>query len=1173
MKNSPKIKLTALILAIVLLVSSLPFTAVRAEETTIHLGVFSDPHYFPNSLSGGNNEAYFKKNYYKSKEYDEHDSQLSNALRGIETVLAEYEEQGLNFLLVPGDLTKDGELEGHKEFAAKLEEWQAKTGIPVFVTNGNHDVNNSDACTFVNGTEEPAEKTSPEQFREIYANLGFDKADSFYTPAGYPENKGGMLSYAADLGDAFRLIVVDTNKYSPDNGSEDSEHLTDGMVSEDLLKWVVNEAKQAKRDGKTPFVMQHHNIVPHMAIEEATFFAFVLDDWQRVAETYADAGIHYVYTGHLHSSDTSSLVNDNGEKITDILTPTLSGYPNYFRTVDMTTDGNTTTLDMINWDIDDERLGLPPICTDEGETFAVPYKFTKSFDRTFGNDINDFLYRTLEGVVDKYFTQIAAAGGIIPFLKTKGIDVEQLLINLIGTNGLAIGDLDILTVRTNVMGLINDIDRQIMEVYINHPTETLDKVMVMIKKLLDFEVSSYPCTYNHEALGNPLTGKGCTLGEYATTALLLYYGGDEDLYGKAGYEYLEDALEGFDSGVTTEKFFRLLIDVLDHDLIQGEILKNINLNPGGLFPENSVFELFGRILNAVFIRLFGGDNSIVNVVDKVLSLKVVPEDYSSIDNILNTLLIDKYLTPSQFEAWGATISWMIKSLVFDEDPGEAQDNNITVTYSGAVDFEPSKGEYRLPDNLNMTLTADPSTSATISWITKYSVEDTDIEIVDYSENPEFTGRPTTGGNIKASHESVILSYPGADLGVFSFLPFDKDYVKHTITLTGLEPGKKYSYRVGSAERGWWSEPGTVTTALGADEAFTFFNITDPQAQRPSHYETYGEVMKAAAALYPDARFTVSNGDQVDMGENMKHWNYFFNSSDTFRNIPFMPTSGNHEDAQGVLGKYFALPNVPEQELDSGVYYSYDYNNVHFTVLNTNDMEDKKLGDKQIEWLKNDIRNSDADWHIVVLHKALYANGIYYKDKETVNLRNQLAGLLPYLGVDLVLEGHNHVYTRTGVMKSNCAVPTRTETVTYNGGEYEMKLDPQGTVYSIICSAGVKEYKMADQKECDKYFASAESVVSNEYPMFSAITVDGSNLYYNAYQVIDGKAKLADSFGISKSGKAKSAGDIFANTVLDRAITAVLTRLNLKLTWRITQVFITMLAPVMILFSRFFDMIA
>lgn len=1172
MMKSSKAKITALLLSLAILISSLPLVVVQAQEGTIHLGIFSDPHYFPNSLSGGNNEAYFKKNYYKSKEYDEHDSQINNALEGIEKVLSEYEREGANFLLIPGDLTKDGELEGHRELAAKLEEWEARTGIPVFVTNGNHDVNNSDASTFVNGIEEQGEKTSPEQFREIYKNLGYDEADSFFTPADYPAVKGGMLSYAADLGDAFRLIVVDTNIYTVDNGAKEEEHVTDGTVGPELLKWVVNEAETAKREGKTPFVMQHHNIVPHMEIEEATFFAFVLKDWLRVAETYADAGIHYVYSGHLHSSDTSSHINDNGEMLTDILTPTLSGYPNYFRTVDMTTDGENTTLDMINWDIDDTRLGLPPVRTDEGEEFSVPYKYTKSFDRTFGNNINDFLYRTLEGVVDKYFGQIAATGGLIPFLKAKNIDVEQLLIGLIGTNGLALGNLDIVTVRTNLMGLIHDIDRQIMDTYITHPTETLDKVMVMIKKLLDFEVSSYPCTYNNEILGTPLTGKGCTLGEYATTALLLYYGGDEDIYGKAGYEYLEDALEGFDSGVTTEAFFRLLIDVLDHDLIQGEILKNIDLNPGELFPEGSLFSLFGRLLNAIFIRIFGGNNSIINIVDKVLSIPLVPDEYSSIDNILNTLLIDKYLTKSQFEAWGATIKWMIKSLVFDDNPDKVKDNNITISYSGSVDFEPTKDDYRLPNNLNMTLAADPATGATISWITKYSIEDSDIEITDYSENPQFTGRPAAGAGITASSESVILKYPGADLGVIGILPFGRDYIKHSVTLTGLEPGKKYSYRVGSAEKGWWSEPGVITTSGGKDEAFTFINLTDPQAQRPSHYETYASVMDAATSLYPDARFTVSNGDQVDLGENMKHWNYFFNSSDTFRSIPFMPTSGNHEDAENVLSNYFTLANVPEQDLDSGVFYSYDYNNVHFTVLNTNDMEDKKLSDKQLEWMKNDIQSSDADWHIVVLHKALYATGIYYKDKETVNLRNQLSALLPYLGVDLVLEGHNHVYTRTGVMNANSAVPTQTAKESYNGSEYEMKLDPQGTVYSIICSAGVKEYQEVEAEKCDKYFDRAEKTVENDYPMFSAITVDGNKLYYNAYQVIDGEAKLADSFGISKSENSKSPADFFGNSVLGRIISTLLSKLSLKSTWKFTGIFIKMLAPVMILFSRFFSMI-
>ncbi len=1164
MKKSRAFKILSIVLSMVILAVSLPYAAAGAEETTVHLGVFSDPHYFPDSLSGGNNEAFFKKNYYKSKEYEDHDSLLDNALEGIDKVLSRYESENANYVLIPGDLTKDGELEGHKELAKKLEDWEKKTGIPVFVTNGNHDINNSDACTFENNKEEPAEKTTPEQFREIYKNLGFDMADSFYTPAKYPENKGGMLSYAADLGDSFRLIVVDTNKYSPDNGSETGEHLTDGMIGEDLLKWITAEAKKAEKSGKTPVVMQHHNIVPHMEIEEATFFAFVLDDWQRVVETYGDAGIHYVFTGHLHASDTSSHINDNGETVTDILTPTLSGYPNYFRTVDMTTDGKKTTMDMVNWDIDDEKLGLPPVKTDAGKEYKAPYKYSASFDKTFGNDIRDFLRRTLEGVVDKYFTQIAGEGGLIPFLKTKDIDVEQLLTGLIGTNGLALGDMDILTVRTNLMGLINDIDRQIMDVYITQPEQTLDKVMGYIDKLLSFEVSSYPDNYNSEVLGTKATGKGCTLAEYATTALLLYYGGDEDLYGKEGYEFIKDALDGFDGGKTTEGFFNLLIDVLDHDLIQGEILKNINLNPGELFPENSIFALLGRLINAIFIRLMGGDNSIVNIVDKVLSLSVVPEDYSSIDNILDTLLISKYLTKSQFEAWGATISWMIKSLVFDENPEEVFDNNITVTYSSAVDFEPTKDDFRLPSFINMTLAQDPSTSAVITWITKYSVEDSDIELIPYSANPVFTGKATKDSRVSAENEKVMLSYPGADLGVLNILPFAKDYVKHTVTLTGLEKGAKYSYRVGSAARGWWSEPGTIVTDGG--EAFTFINITDPQAQRPSHYETYKNVIDAARGLYPDARFVVSNGDQTDLGENMKHWKYFFNSTGAFLDMPFMPSSGNHEDAQAVLGNYFTLPNVPEQDLETGTFYSYDYNNVHFTVLNTNDMEDKKLSDAQIEWMKNDIKQSDADWHIVVLHKALYATGIYYKDKETVNLRNQLAGLLPYLGVDLVLEGHNHVYTRTGVMDRNAAVPVQTEKETYNGSEYDMKLDPRGTVYSIICSAGVKEYQEVGQDKTDSYFASPECVVSNDYPMFSAITVDGGKLYYDAYQVIDGQAKKVDSFGISKSEGAKKPYEK-AGGLLDGVLTGLLSNQNLKITWRIIQFFLILFTPVMRLFGK------
>ena len=88
----------------------------------------------------------------------------------------------------------------------------------------------------------------------------------------------------------------------------------------------------------------------------------------------------------------------------------------------------------------------------------------------------------------------------------------------------------------------------------------------------------------------------------------------------------------------------------------------------------------------------------------------------------------------------------------------------------------------------------------MTWLTKYSLTDSDIELLPYSSSPRFTGRPTTDSRVNASSEAVTRSYPGADLGIFGLLPYETDYVLHTVKLSGLEPGTKYSYRVGDAEK-------------------------------------------------------------------------------------------------------------------------------------------------------------------------------------------------------------------------------------------------------------------------------------------------------------------------------------------------------------------------------------
>lgn len=1135
-------KLLCITLAFAMLIACIPMAA-NADTSKIRFGVISDIHYLAPSLQG-NDEVWDTLVQQKHKEYDITDALIDNALDGVKRN-AEGKD---TYLLIPGDLTKDGELESHRVLAARLEKFEKETGIPVLVVPGNHDINNSNAATYVNGKKESAEKTSPEQFREIYKNLGYDLADSFFVPA--EGNKGGMLSYAVTLG-GYRIIAIDSLIYSDDNGAENSEHETAGNISDDLLAWILDECEKAENQGLTVVGMQHHNLVPHMDIEEATFAPFVVADWLRVADSYADAGMHYIFTGHLHSNDIASHCSDKGEVIYDILTPTLTGYPNYYKIVDFSSDSKEISMNCDTKEIDEYKNVVAP----DGTVFSKPFSITYSFERTFGNgSINELVIGMLTPIITDLFAEISESGGIGEYLKLKNLDLEKIIIDALGTNGLALGPVEILTVSSNAMGFINDLFSQIDEVYINNPELTMSKLETIVNKLLAFRVSDYKAELLEDKLGYTVNAEGCTIGEYATTVVFTYYAGDEDII---EYPYILDALDGFDSGVLTEKFFNLLLEVVRDDLVQNEILANLDFNPGELFPKGTMFYLFGRLLQGTVEALLGGDNSFINLVESVLSIPLVPDEYSSVESIISTIL-GEYLTFSQYESWGHTIKWMVSSFIIDND---GKDSDTRIAYKGRISPPVSKENYRLPNNVITTLGEVSSTEVSITWLTRYSVTGSDIELVEYSENPRFTGKATSGKGIDGSCELIGKTYFGADLGIIGLMPYTKDYAKHTVRLSGLEPGKKYCYRVGDASKGWWSEAGVIRTADGGDEDFTFIYLTDPQAQRADHYNRFASVLDAATAEYPDARFVVSAGDQVDEGRNMKHWRYFFNSTDKLLNLPYMPSTGNHEDEGAVISENFILPNVPEQNLDSGVYYSYDYNDVHFTVLNTNDDEDDKLGEEQINWLKNDIKSSDAKWKIVVFHKAIYSNGSHYDDGEVEGMRAQLSTLLPYLGVDLVLQGHDHVYLRTDVINSNAVIPAKEETVSFDGLDYSLKYNPKGSIYSICGTSGVKVYQTKDVEATDKLFPRAEKLnaENTKNSMFSSITVEGDRLYYNAYEVEDGKAIRVDNFAIEKTEN-ESVSDKAG--IFGTVVEAMFEGIDMTSFWKVTNLFFSAIGKVM-----------
>lgn len=1144
MKKTSVKKVLCIVLSIALIIGIVPVMMASAASASATFAVFSDLHYLADNLYDYNSTAWNQYLETSDREMEQANSIIQNAFDLADYYLEQAKENNAGFVLIPGDLTKDGELESHKQLAQKFNAFEQETGIPVFLVPGNHDIRNSNGRDFKGDKAVAAVRTEPSDFETIYKNFGYDESDPDCISRFHPKDGklGGGLSYAWKLNDNFMLLGIDSAIYSPDNGAKGDEHLTDGTIGPDLMSWIEEQCAYAKENNLEIVLIEHHNLVPHMEIEEATFFSFVVRDWEYVCDKYADAGIHYAFTGHLHSNDTSSYVNDNGERITDILCPTLTGYPNKVKVIKLTAANGDLTLDMESHEID-ELAPVSYVRNGETITYDVPFRKTYSFDSTFGESIEDFALALLKGVVLDYFPQIQEAGGLLKFLENKGIDLQQIIIDALGTNGLEIGDTEILTISQNVMGFIKDFASQVDKKYISNPDYVLDFAQQILHKLLSFKVSDKPCTAIYDEFGFKTDGP-TTIGDYARVVIYIMYGGDEDI---SDDPMMQEVLDDFESGKLAKEFFNLLREVVINDLIENELLSNLNFNPGELFPESAPFHLTGIILQKITEALLGGDNSFMNLVSSILGISLVPDKYSSIDNILDTLVCDEYLTDSQFQGWGHTISWMVSTIAIDSNPGGKDDNTYSITYSGPEEVEATKDNYRLPSNIAVTLSEDASTGAYITWLTKYSVKGTDIQIVPYNEKPDFKNGSTITFTQTASSETVSLSYPGADLGIFGILDYSKDYTRHYLSISNLEPGHKYSYRVGDAARGWWSDPAVLETADKSDK-FTFIHLSDMQSQNEKQYETFHSVLKAAFDTAPDAKFIVSSGDQVDLGKNCKLWKYLFNvSSDYLMSTRFMPTTGNHEKEGSIITGNFMLPNVAkDQNLDTGVYYSYDYNNCHFTVLNTNDDEDDKLSDAQIEWLKNDISSSDAKWKIVVLHKALYSNGSHYDDGEVKGFRKQLCALLPFLGVDLVLQGHDHVYLRTDVMNGNLVVPCKEKTVKYNGLEYTAKVNPKGTIYSIPATSGVKIYNVKDASETDKLFPRAEAIVNADNPMFSAIHVDGDTLYYDSYKIVDGQAQRADSFAIEKTGS----GAGISASPFGSLIEKILSIVDFTIIWRV-----------------------
>lgn len=267
---------------------------------------------------------------------------------------------------------------------------------------------------------------------------------------------------------------------------------------------------------------------------------------------------------------------------------------------------------------------------------------------------------------------------------------------------------------------------------------------------------------------------------------------------------------------------------------------------------------------------------------------------------------------------------------------------------------------------------------------------------------------------------------------------DGDLFRHSVRGRGVKPGKPYLYVpcVGGKEVGEgflyrypkgegtlrfliMGNPGSVT-----EKGKTFY---EESVKLWKNYESRWDGLKSTDALmilgnlaYP--RFDSKTADAA----------LFHKYERALAKLPLWPVFGTKEvSEEGGSSLFDSCFETPEQGECGGTssrekrYYSFDYNHIHFVVLNTECPDLKELGGDHpmIQWVRRDLTTSRATWKVILMHRSLYTRGTLDSDADGISrlLRELLVPVFDQSGVDLVLSAQNEVYERSFLLQGHTGI--------------------------------------------------------------------------------------------------------------------------------------------------------
>ena len=330
-------------------------------------------------------------------------------------------------------------------------------------------------------------------------------------------------------------------------------------------------------------------------------------------------------------------------------------------------------------------------------------------------------------------------------------------------------------------------------------------------------------------------------------------------------------------------------------------------------------------------------------------------------------------------------------------------------------------------------------------------DETQLNFAWYSKDE--TGKSATPVVHFGTDKNNLAEFTGTSAAVDTSLTNGTAYSYNHVTVTGLKANTTYYYTV--EKNGVQTEAKTYKT--GDFESAQILYVGDPQIGASKGQSQNGEALTAdsgaantaarndsfawdrtldiALQQNPGLDFVISAGDQVNKTGKPKEEEYAgYLSASALTSLPVATTIGNHDSLNADYQNHFYNPNQTGYgETEAGGDYYYSYGSGLFIVLNTNNYNVAEHEKAIKEAVASD---PDAKFRIVTIHQDIYGSGLDHSDTDGMILRTQLTPIFDQYDIDVVLQGHDHTYSRTKLLYGDGQTH----------GTYEFRLKEDGSDY-------------------------------------------------------------------------------------------------------------------------------